>query len=176
MSTHFIGQIELVGCNFAPAGWAFCDGQLLSIAEYEPLFTLIGTTYGGDGQATFGLPDLRGRAALGMGQGSGLSNVMHGEVGGTEDVTLLTAQLPTHKHPLQAHSGTGTTSVPGTGVVLAQVAEDDGTPASSYSSAVPATEIGSLGANTGGQAMNIHNPFLGMNYVISLFGIYPSQA
>src|SRR5512143_3908889 len=98
MSNPFIGEIRMFGGNFAPAGWAFCDGSLLPISENDALFTLIGTTYGGDGQTTFALPDLRGRLPVHMGTGAGLSSFVIGEAGGVETVTLTTSQMPGHSH------------------------------------------------------------------------------
>jgi microcystin-dependent protein len=97
---QYIGQLMLFAGNFAPRGWAFCHGQLLSIAQNSALFSLLGTTYGGDGRTTFGLPDLRGRAPIGMGQGPGLSNITQGEMAGAAAVTLTTAQMPAHSHPV----------------------------------------------------------------------------
>jgi microcystin-dependent protein len=173
----FIGQIELFGFNNPPFGWAFCDGQLMSIADNNALFALLGTTYGGNGTTTFALPNLNGRVALGTGTGAGLSAVTQGETGGAETATLATANLPAHSHSLAAQSGAGTTSVPGPLLGLAQVVEDDGTPARSYSSAAANTSLASAsvgGPTGGGQAMGILNPYLGLQYAISLQGIYPS--
>src|SRR5690606_5341046 len=110
-------QIMMVGFNFAPKGWAFCDGRLLSIAQNTALFSLLGTTYGGDGQTTFALPDLRGRTAIGMGQGPGLSQRAQGEMSGTENVTLIQTQIPAHTHALMASTADGTTSAPAEAVI-----------------------------------------------------------
>src|SRR3712207_3315813 len=112
MSEPFIGEIRMVGFNFAPRGWATCDGQLLSIAQNTALFSLLGTTYGGNGQTTFALPDLRGRAALHQGQGPGLTNRVIGEASGTETVTLTTNQMPSHSHGVNANSGEAGTKSP----------------------------------------------------------------
>lgn len=174
----YIGQIELFGFNFAPLGWAFCDGQLLSIADNSSLFALIGIIYGGDGQTTFALPNLNGRMAVGVGSGSSLSTIALGESGGVETVTLLAANLPAHSHTLAAQSATGSTSAAGTTVVLAQVAEDDGTPARYYSSTAPNTTLSSasIGSVGGGQPVDIRNPYLGLQYAIALFGFFPSPA
>lgn len=174
----FIGQIELFGGNFAVQGWAFCNGQLLDIATYNTLFALIGTTYGGDGQTTFALPNLNGRMAVGVGTGPGLSNVIQGQLGGAESVTLVAANLPAHSHSLAAQSSRGDSIAPGPTLVPAQVAEHDGTPARSYSSTAPNTtlssaSIGSVGTS---QAVDIRNPYLGLNYIIALVGIFPSPA
>ena len=137
MSQPFFGQVIAVGFNFAPVGWALCQGQLLSIAENSALFKLIGTQFGGDGQTTFGLPDLRGRAALGMGQGPGLQPYVLGQAGGVESVALTPSQFAGHTHALQA-AATATTPTPGSGVVL-------GTPAAAtplYATAGTAHDAG----------------------------------
>src|SRR5262249_40446350 len=114
MSQPFVGQMIRVGFNFAPAGWMKCQGQLLPISQYETLFNLIGTTYGGDGQNTFALPDLQGRVTLSMGQGQGLSNYNIGEQGGTQSVTLTTQQMPQHQHFVNVIAGQANGSVPST--------------------------------------------------------------
>jgi microcystin-dependent protein len=177
MSENYIGNVVLVGFNFAPRGYAFCNGQLLPIAQNTALFSILGTTYGGNGTTNFALPDLRGRAAIGQGQGAGLSNVSLGEQSGVESRALLGANLPAHTHALNVQSGQGTTGTPGAGVALAQTTLDDGTPINSYSSAAPNTTLASTGIGTtgGGQALPIRNPYLGMNYVICLQGVYPSR-
>src|SRR5437868_3362158 len=112
MSQPFVGEIRMFGGNFAPAGWAFCNGQLLAISENDTLFNLIGTTYGGDGQNTFALPDLRGRVPVHMGQGPGLSNYIIGQNGGVETVTVTIAQIPQHTHPAMAQSEPGNQTSP----------------------------------------------------------------
>jgi microcystin-dependent protein len=173
MSEPFVGQVIAVGFNFAPVGWALCQGQLLSISENTVLFQLLGTTYGGDGQSTFGLPDLRGRAALGMGQGAGLQPYQLGQSGGVEAVTLTANQLAGHTHALLA-AATTTTPTPGSGVVL-------GTPAAAtpiYDAAGTATQLVSSAvapAPGGGSAHENRQPSLVINYIISLFGVFPSQ-
>jgi microcystin-dependent protein len=174
MSQPFVGQVIAVGFNFAPVGWALCQGQLLPISENEVLFNLIGTTFGGDGQTTFGLPDLRGRAALGMGSGSGLSSYVLGQPGGFESVTLTSAQIGSHTHGLSA-AATATSSIPSSSAVL-------GTPAA----ATPIYATGGVGATLaagavsatsgGGQPHENRQPSLTINYIISLFGIFPSQS
>jgi microcystin-dependent protein len=173
MSEPFVGQVIAVGFNFAPAGWALCQGQLLPISENQALYTLIGTTFGGDGQQTFALPDLRGRAALGMGQGPGLGQYVIGQPGGAESVTLTGAQIGSHTHGLSA-AATATTSTPSSSVVL-------GTPAA----ATPIYATGGTGATLtagavapnpgGGQPHENRQPSQTINYIISLFGIFPSQ-
>jgi microcystin-dependent protein len=173
MSQPFIGQVIAVGFNFAPVGWALCQGQLLPISENDALFALLGTTFGGDGQTTFALPDLRGRAALGVGAGSGLSNYVLGQPGGVESVTLTSAQIGSHTHGLSA-AATATTATPSSSVVL-------GTPAAAtpiYATAgVGATlTAGAVSAApSGGQPHENRQPNLTINYIISLAGIFPSQ-
>ena len=173
MSEPFVGQIIAVGFNFAPVGWAICDGSLLPISQYSTLFNLIGTTFGGDGQSTFGLPDLRGRAALGMGQGAGLQSYGLGQSGGAESVTLSSGQVGSHTHALAA-AATATTPTPGPSVVLGTPAAADpiyvtsGTGATLTSAAVAPTAGGGLPHGN-------RQPSLTITYIISLFGIYPSQ-
>ena len=175
MSEPFVGQVIAVGFNFAPVGWALCQGQLLPISQNAALFSLLGTTYGGDGQSTFGLPDLRGRAALGMGQGSGLQPYVLGQPGGVESVTLTANQFASHTHALQA-AATATTPTPGSGVVL-------GTPAAATPIYATGAGIGTTlapsavsPATGGGGPHENRQPSLTINYIISLFGIFPSQS
>jgi microcystin-dependent protein len=174
MSEPFIGQVIAVGFNFAPVGWALCQGQLLPISQYEALYQLLGTTYGGDGQNTFGLPNLCGRAALGIGQGSGLQFYNIGQLGGVESVTLTTVQFAAHTHALQG-AATATTPTPGPAVVL-------GMPAAATPIYAAGTGIGTTLAPSavspaagGGGPHEDRQPSLTINYIISLFGIYPSQ-
>lgn len=194
MSTEpYIGEIKLLGFNFAPRGYAFCAGQLLSIAEYTALFALIGTTYGGDGQVTFALPDLRGRLPIGQGQGPGLTNYQIGQVGGVENVTLLASNMPMHTHPAVA-TATNTIKVsntaanvgtPITGSALAAAKDVNGDNVNLYTNAAPNTVLaaGTLGvnvnvtlANSGGnQPFTILQPTLAINYSIALEGIFPSR-
>jgi microcystin-dependent protein len=179
MSTPYVGQIMLFGGNYAIPGWAFCNGQLLSISQYQVLFALIGTTYGGDGVTTFALPDLRGRAVLNMGQGLGLTNRQIGEAAGVESVTLLTTQIPGHNHGVKADTGQAGTASPGTGVIPA-------TPVSSSFPSlyvVPGTSTitptpmatGSIGPTGGGMPHENRMPSLAMNYLIALEGIFPTR-
>lgn len=182
----FLGQIILFGGNFAPRGWAACNGQLLSIAQNSALFSILGTTYGGDGMTTFGLPDLRGRAPIGWGNGPGLSPVQLGEMSGTETTTLTAANLPSHTHPatqnLQvaqgASSNGGDTDTPNPGAVPAAAG---GSAIYSHSTPdttlLPAHATGTITVGpTGGNApVNNRMPYAGMNYIIALEGIYPSR-
>jgi len=170
MANPYVGEIRLFAGNFAPNGWALCQGQLVAIAENSTLYNLIGTTYGGDGQSTFALPDLRGRVPVHQGQGTGLSPRSPGQAGGAETVTLQSAQTPLHTHALHASTATATVGTPG-GSVLAT------TTTASYGPG-PATTAMATGAisNTWGNAQPHENmaPTLTVNYIISLYGIYPS--
>lgn len=171
MSTPYIGEVRLFGGNFAPAGWAFCHGQLLSIAEYEVLFQLIGTTYGGDGETTYALPDLRGRVPVHQGQGPGLTARTLGERDGVETVTLTAGQMPRHTHALLANPAAATASTPG-GALLAA------TSVASYDTAAGTTPMAATAVGSAGGTQPHENmaPTLAVSYIISLFGIYPSPA
>lgn len=169
MSTPYVGEIRLFAGNFAPVGWMLCQGQLLSIADNDVLFQLIGTTYGGDGQTSFSLPDLRGRVPVHQGQGPGTSPRTIGEVSGTETVTLLAAQMPVHTHALHASSAAASGSTPGGALLAATtVASYDTNPATT---AMAASAVGSTGA---AQPHDNMAPTLALNYIISLFGVFPS--
>lgn len=175
MADPFIGQLLCVGFNFAPRDWAFCNGQLLGINENQALFSLLGTTYGGDGQSTFGLPNLQGRAAVGMGTGPGLSNIALGQIAGTQQITLQASNLPTHNHPIAA-SNSATSKAPA-GLVSATTSDSAaGAEVSAYGVADGNTlAAGACGSVGGGQPVDIMNPYLGLNWIICLSGIYPSQ-
>ena len=164
----FIGQIQAFGFNFAPRGWAQCNGQILSIAQNTALFSLLGTMYGGNGQTTFALPDLRGRFPLHTGQGPGLPYYAQGQVGGTDSVTILTTNMPTHNHQLFA-AEEGTSDNP-SGTVIA----GSGTNAFAASQNVVMSQ-NSVGLAGGNQPMSIKNPYLCINYCIALQGIFPSR-
>jgi len=168
MSQPFIGQLLLVGFNFPPSGWATCNGALQSIAENSTLFNLIGTTYGGDGQQTYALPNLQSRIPIHQGS-NGVSTYVIGQTGGVENVTITLNQFPTHTHALQGSSGAASSNVP-TGNTLGGV--------SAYTTAAPniAMNNATIGFSGGGsQPHNNLQPYLALNWVISLFGIYPSQ-
>ncbi len=174
MSDPFVGEIRMFGGSFAPAGWMFCDGQLLPISENETLFNLIGTTFGGDGQSTFGLPDLRGRVPIHNGTGSSGSTYVLGETGGVESVTLTTNQMPTHNHPALAAS-TGQVASPA-GAVLANATSTQ-TGMKIYSTVVtPNTPINanSISPTGGSQPHDNIQQTLAVSFIISLFGIFPS--
>jgi microcystin-dependent protein len=167
MSDSYIGEIRMFAGNFAPAGWSFCEGQLMPISENDALFALLGTTYGGDGQETFALPDLRGRLPIHF--GGGMST---GESGGAESVTLTVNQLPTHSHALMASTNTATQTTPNTTVLGTPTAIDlyrVGSASSPMASQL-ATPVG------GSQPHDNSQPYLCISFIISLFGIYPSQA
>ncbi|MEM7013485.1 MAG: tail fiber protein [Verrucomicrobiota bacterium] len=169
----YIGQIQPFGFNFAPRGWQLTNGQTLPIASNTALFSLLGCTFGGDCRSTFNLPDLRGRSAVGVGNGAGLSNIAWGQRGGAEYVTLTTAELPSHSMPVSipAHNAGGTQQTPG-GHYLAGLATGQ-----IYSTTQDATlasfNTGNVG---GGQSVYIRNPFLGIYYAIATTGIFPSRS
>lgn len=162
----YVGEIRIFAGNFAPVGWAFCNGQLMAISENETLFQLIGTTYGGDGQATYALPDLRGRIPLHQGGGFTLA-----ETGGSESITLTTSQLPAHTHPLMASTAAGTQNSPSNSVTAASSSVTLYT-GDVTDSNMAAAAVGSIG---GSQPHNNFQPYLCLNFIISLFGIFPSQ-
>jgi microcystin-dependent protein len=163
MATPYVGEIRLVGFNFAPVGWAFCDGSLIAITENPTLFNLIGTTYGGNGTTNYALPNLKSRLPIHQGDG-----YVMGQTAGAETVTLTTSQIPAHSHPLEAAAAAGTETSPA-GAVWAESALEQ------YSTATPTDSMGAtLGQTGGGQPHNNMPTFLTLNYVIALFGIYPS--
>lgn len=169
----FVGQIQAFGFNFAPQGWAICDGQLIAISQNSALFSLLGTTFGGDGQTTFALPDFRGRTMVGVGNGPGLSNYVWGQKLGTENVTLLTQNLPSHSHTLQASSSPGTTNDPA-GKVLANTGTFDNEYADSGNLvAMDSSSVGNTGSN---QPFSIVQPYTAVYICIAIFGVYPSRS
>lgn len=171
MSEPFIGEIRMAGFNYAPVGWAFCNGALMPISGNEALFQLIGTTYGGDGQSTFALPDLRGRVPIHMGTGSGLTSRVLGESGGSESVTLTTQQIPSHNHTVQGQPAAGNQQGPGGNLWASSTL-------SNFSTVSPpnATMNANALANSGGNIPHDNMlPFQAVNFIIALFGIFPSQ-
>ncbi|CAM3941949.1 tail fiber protein [Cohnella lubricantis] len=166
----YVGEIRMFGGNFAPVGWLFCNGQELLVSQYETLFTLIGTTYGGDGQTTFALPNLQGRIPVGQGRSpsTGTSYIL-GEYGGSENVTLLESQLPAHTHPVAASSQAGEVHSPSNAYWAKGINE--------YSTGTVDSEMnpGSLSSVGGGQPHNNVMPFTCVSYIISCYGIWPSQ-
>jgi microcystin-dependent protein len=179
MAEPFLGQIILFAGNFAPQGWAFCDGSLLSISQYTALFSILGTTYGGNGTTNFALPDLRGRAAVGLGQAPGLSNYSLGQQKGSETVALTAAEMPAHTHILGAQDANGNTHSP-SGAFLARgegPADKKSVNNYSTSTASPVTlNQASVQAAGGSQPHSNIQPVLGLNYIIALQGIYPSRS
>ena len=167
MSDAYLGEIRLFAGNFAPSGWALCQGQTLPISEYSALFTLLGTTYGGNGTTTFNLPDLRGRVVVHQGGGGVL-----GSAGGVESVTLTTAQLPAHSHAAGADQTAGSQSGPGGNVPAA------GSTIALYSDQAPATAmaVGGVGSAGSSQPHENRQPFVVITYIIALVGIFPSQS
>ena len=180
-SDPLMGSVDLWAPNFAPRDWALCAGQLFSIAQYSALFALLGTTYGGDGKTTFALPDMRGRIPIGVGNGPGLSDYILGQKSGSENVTLTLAQMPMHTHPA---TGTVTPSA-GTGKIT--LSND---PTSNYMGQTPSTNVytssnnaamGSsplniqIGLSGSGQPFNILQPYLCLNYIICISGVFPSR-
>jgi microcystin-dependent protein len=169
MSDSFISEIRIFPYTFAPRSWADCNGQIFAISQNTALFSLIGTTYGGNGTTTFGLPNLQDRVVLGRGEGPGLSNYALGQTGGVSTHTLLATQIPTHNHTVGAYNRVGNTTSP-SNAVPARVSGE--TP---YVNAVPATPLGvSVGTTGSSSAHNNLMPQQILRYCISLFGVFPS--
>ena len=164
MSQPYVGEIRIFAGNFAPAGWMFCQGQLLPISEYDVLFNLIGTTYGGDGQSTFALPDLRGRLPIHTGSGFTLS-----QTGGAEEVTLTVSQIPAHPHTVTATTNPNTASLPGGNFLASGPDIYDVNVAGGSTMAAAISSVG------GSQPHSNFQPYLCLDFIISLFGIFPSQ-
>ncbi|MHA4739928.1 phage tail protein [Dyadobacter sp. MSC1_007] len=171
MAQPFIGEIRMFAGSFAPAGWAFCDGQLLPISENDTLFTLIGTTYGGDGQETFQLPDLRGRLPLHQGTANSGTTYQIGEMSGTETITLTTQQIPSHNHNVLASNDIANAASPNNSVVGVSSATF------AFLAEAPSEPMKSALSPVGGsQPHDNLQPFLCISFIISLFGIFPSQS
>lgn len=168
----YIGMIFLFAGNFAPRGFQFCQGQLLPIQTNTALFSLLGTTYGGDGVRTFALPDLRGRAAVSAGQGPGLTNYVLGELTGKENVQLLVGNMPAHTHTLNGDNSASGKEVPGPNHVIGQSLTDK-----MYSVNAPNTSMNpaSIGTAGGNLPFSVVQPVLALNYVIAVQGIFPSR-
>jgi len=172
MSQPFLGEIRMFAGNFAPVGWAFCQGQTLSIAENTALFSLLGTTYGGDGVNTFALPDLRGRVPVHQGQGPGLSAYIIGELAGAEAVTLISSQMPIHSHVAQGNGGTGTAHVPAGQVWAGTAAAKQFVPGASANGTMNPQSLGAAG---GSQPHDNMLPYLVVNFIIATNGVFPSR-
>jgi microcystin-dependent protein len=188
MAEPFLGEIRIFPYTFAPRGWATCSGQLLSIAQNTALFALVGTTYGGDGQTTFGLPDLRGRVPIGQGQGPGLSSYTLGQVAGTETTTLTINQLPSHTHTatgaLNAVQTKGSTQQPAAGSMIGRSVDTSGvgaTPAIYVPTGTAGTQVAlgglsvSNGLTGGSQPFSLLKPYLVLEPCIALEGVFPSR-
>lgn len=169
MAQPYVGEVRMFAGNFAPAGWAFCDGQLLPISENETLFNLIGTTFGGDGESTFAVPDLRGRIPIHNGTANYGTSFVLGESAGVETVTLTTAQIPAHTHPLLASTDIGTQSSPKNNLLSQSAAK-------LYRAGNPSQWLHpqSVSPVGGSQPHENFQPYLCVNFIISLFGIFPS--
>jgi microcystin-dependent protein len=170
MALPYVGEIRMFAGNFAPAGWMFCHGQLLPISEYETLFNLIGTSYGGDGQSTFALPNLASRMPIHMGSNPSGSNFILAESGGTEEVTLTTSQIPNHSHSFLTNNATANTPNPGNNLIGLS------TQAEIYYGDIPnqAMNPGAISSAGGGQPHTNMQPYLVVSFIISMFGIFPA--
>ncbi len=174
-----IAEIRMFAGNFAPRNWLFCNGQTMSISQNTAMFSLLGTIYGGNGQTTFGIPDFRGRVAVGTGTGPGLSNIQLGQVAGTPTITLLTTNMPAHTH---AVTGSITPQAASDGILSSDASGKYNGPGNFYSNGtdlanmapIPATGL-TIGVSGGSQPFSIMQPYLGMNYIICQFGIFPSR-
>lgn len=172
MADPYIGEIRIFGGTFAPVGWMFCDGSLLSISQYDTLFSLIGTTYGGDGQTTFALPDLRGRFPIHQGQGPGLSARTLGEAAGSETVTLQISQIPSHNHIPVANTAAGNSNDPNSMYWASSGSVQQYLPGDQANTNLNTGAI----SNTGNSlAHNNIQPYQVLNFIIATEGIYPSQ-
>jgi len=182
MSTEpFIGEIKIFGFDFAPKSYANCNGQLMPISQNTALFSLLGVQYGGNGQTTFGLPDLRGRMPIGQGSGPGLPSHSIGEVSGTTSVSLLTSNLPAHTHPGQGitvnvpvATNNGDVSDP-SGAYLAKGSSDVYSSVATSNNYGPLTVAGQTGITGSNLPVDITNPYLVINYSIAIYGIFPSR-
>lgn len=167
----FVGEVRIFGGNFAPTGWFFCDGQLLPIASYTALFSLLGTNFGGNGTTTFGLPDLRGRTPIGPGQGPGLTSRVVGQALGVESHALTTAETPAHTHALRAASSNGTSDRPAGNVMARSAAAIPHYGATADTDLAPAA----VGASGGSQPHNNMQPYQTLTYIIAHQGVYPPR-
>jgi len=172
MSDQFVAEIRIFGFNFAPTGWAFCDGQLLPISQNTALFSLLGTFYGGDGKSTFALPDMQGNAAVDQGQGQGLSQYFLGQQGGSQFITLLQSEMPAHNHALQTFNDVGEDRIPGPTEAIAR-----STGGLLFAAPGPLVQLAfqALPAAGGGLPHNNMMPSLVLNYCIALQGIFPPR-
>ena len=170
MASPFVGEIRFFGFNFAPVGWALCNGQLLPINQNTALFSLLGTTYGGDGRTNFALPNLQGRVPIHMGSGPGLSTYVIGQTGGTETTTLTVGELPAHRHLVEANNGAGTLARPADNFPARA-----GDEAYAAASDQPTMNAGMIAETGGGQPFDNIQPYLVGNFCIALTGIFPAR-
>jgi microcystin-dependent protein len=176
--TPILGTIFIFAGNFAPRGYALCQGQLMSVSQNTALFSILGTTYGGDGQQTFGLPDLRGRAGIGTGQGPGMANVQLGESAGTQNVTILTGNMPPHNHLVSVNGGAGTQTSATNNFLATATDPGTGNGIPSYeTTAAPGATLNPQSVTLAGNGLplSVQNPYLGLNFIIATQGIYPSR-
>ena len=171
MSEPFVAEVRIWALNFAPRGWAFCNGQILPIAQNTALFSLVGTTYGGDGRTTFGLPNLQGRAAMHPGRGPGLTARRLGEVGGNDTITLTEAQVPSHNHTERAFGSLPNDTIPTNNILSRTTINIFSDPGN-----LQQMNAESLATTGGSQAHNNMQPSLVLNFCIALVGIYPSRS
>ena len=174
----YIGEIRMFAANFAPKYWAYCSGQLLPIAQNQALFSILGTTFGGNGTTTFSLPDMRSRTAIGVGQGPGLSNIVEGQIMGTENNTLINTNLPAHTHVISGSAKMLTTTTPADSPTpVGNYFSNDGSPKykTSGSGAMKPATVALILGGSGGTPVNNIMPSLGINYIICLQGIFPSR-
>ena len=173
MSNPYLGEIRMFAGNFAPSGWQFCNGQLLSISQYSALFAILGTTYGGNGTTNFALPNLQGRVAIHWGNGAGLSPYVIGQQAGVENVTLLATQMPVHNHSVNAVASGGNSATPASAL---PAIESTGT-SLDYSTAAAGTTMNPamVGNAGGGQPHTNVQPYLAVSFIIAMAGIFPSR-
>jgi len=176
MSNQFVAEIRIFGCNFAPTGWAFCNGQLLPISQNTALFSLLGTQYGGDGKSTFALPNMQGNSPMHQGQGQGLSQRFIGEESGVENVTLLISEMPAHNHTLGSRNTAGNQALP-TGNIFGPAGTQLPLP-NYYSNALANTQSLTSGLGISGSSLPHNNmmPYLTLNFCIALQGIFPPRS
>ena len=177
MSSPFLAEIRIFGFNFAPRGWAFCAGQLMPISQNTALFSLLGTTYGGDGRSTFGLPNLQGAAPVNFGQGPGLSQYYLGQSGGESAVTLLQSEMPSHTHVAQCSAAAGTTNTPANNCwATARVGRQAENKYSASPGSSPLMSSGAISVAGASQPHNNMPPYLTLNFCIALSGIFPARS